>query len=231
MKGWQEYQNQVARLFADLGCAVEVDPTVQGARGRHKVDVLVRFPVFGLESLWVIECKYWTSLIPKEKVLVLRSVVEDVGADRGILVSEQGYQKGAHDMVSFANITIVKFSELRELASRHLLRVRIDSVRERIAILESRLRPLRNVVHHESGFTMGAIPGVDNWKLIEHGGALGILKIAFDDLILGRFPVLIGFVHGSEEAIMATSADDFAEKANDILAIVEDWIEKQRPGS
>jgi hypothetical protein len=87
MKGWQEYQNQVARLFADLGCTIEVEPTVQGARGRHKVDVLVRFPVFGLKSLWVIECKYWTSPIPKEKVLVLRSVVEDVGADRGILVS------------------------------------------------------------------------------------------------------------------------------------------------
>ncbi|WP_431605167.1 restriction endonuclease [Acinetobacter johnsonii] len=43
----------------------------------------------------MIECKNWKTNIPKEKVLALRSIVEDIGAHRGFIVSNKGFQSGA----------------------------------------------------------------------------------------------------------------------------------------
>jgi hypothetical protein len=40
------------------------------------------------------QCKDWNSAIPKEKVLALKSVVEDVGVDRSVLISTAGFQRG-----------------------------------------------------------------------------------------------------------------------------------------
>jgi hypothetical protein len=45
--------------------------------------------------------------VPKEKVLALKSIVEDLGADRGIIVSEAGFQPGAEDAARGTNITLV----------------------------------------------------------------------------------------------------------------------------
>ena len=92
---WKQYQEETAKFFRSLGCEAEVEAKVAGARAEHSIDVWVRFKRFGLESRWAIECKHWNSSVPKEKVLVLKSLVEDVGADRGILISAAGFQSGA----------------------------------------------------------------------------------------------------------------------------------------
>lgn len=43
----------------------------------------------------------------KEEVLALKSILEDIGADRGIIVSENGFQSGAQDAARGTNITLV----------------------------------------------------------------------------------------------------------------------------
>ena len=78
-------QNETADFFRSLGCIVEVESTIKGARAEHEIDVCVRFSRFGLETKWVVECKYWNTTIPKEKVLTLKSVVEDLGVEPGHL--------------------------------------------------------------------------------------------------------------------------------------------------
>jgi restriction system protein len=76
-----------AEFFTSLGLTAEVDATVTGSRATHDGDVLVRFATFGVNHMWVIECKSWRRRVPKERLLILRGVVEDVGADRGFLIS------------------------------------------------------------------------------------------------------------------------------------------------
>ena len=83
--GWRSYQKEAARFFRELGCIVETDASVQGARARHDIDVWVRFAHFGIQQAWVIECKLWKRRVHKEKILTVKSIVEDVGADRGVL--------------------------------------------------------------------------------------------------------------------------------------------------
>jgi len=104
---WREYQEKVAAFFRRQGCNAEVEKIVQGVRAKHEVDVHVTFHRSGIECTWVVECKLWKSKVPKEKVMALKSIVDDVGADRGIIVSENGFQSGALDAVRDSNITLV----------------------------------------------------------------------------------------------------------------------------
>lgn len=104
---WRAYQNEVAAFFRRQGCNAEVEKIVQGVRAKHEVDVHVKFYRSGIECTWVVECKLWKTKVPKEKVMALKSIVDDVGADRGIIVSEKGFQSGALDAVRDTNITLV----------------------------------------------------------------------------------------------------------------------------
>lgn len=111
---WSQYQEQVATFFRDLGYDAETDVTVVGARGKHALDVLVRSHSAGVEVTWVVECKAWANPIPKERLLTLDGIVKDVGADRGFLVAESGFQAGAIRAAEHTNITLTSLADLNE---------------------------------------------------------------------------------------------------------------------
>ena len=104
---WREYQEETAAFFKRQECSVQVEAKVQGVRTQHKVDVYVKFFRHGIECKWVIECKLWKSNVPKEKVMALKSIVDDIGADKGLILSEKGFQSGAYDAARNSNITLV----------------------------------------------------------------------------------------------------------------------------
>jgi hypothetical protein len=112
---WTDYQRETAEFFQSLGYDTSIEETLEGARGKHKVDVVIRFerPPF-FKCLWVVECKLWKSNVPKEKVLVLKSIIDDVGADKGIILSEKGFQSGCFPCAKQTNILLKSLSELRE---------------------------------------------------------------------------------------------------------------------
>ena len=114
---WKAYQHETADFFKTLGCIVETDASIQGVRARHAIDVWVRFARFGVQVAWVIECKLWKRRVPKEKVLALKAVVEDIGADRGILLAESGHQRGARVAARSTNVTLATLEDLRHSAN------------------------------------------------------------------------------------------------------------------
>ena len=105
--GWREYEEATAEVFRKLGCNAQVDFQARGVGATHAIDVYATFIRSGITCSWVIECKLWKSRVTKEKVLALKSIVEDLGADRGIIVSEAGFQAGARDAARGSNITLV----------------------------------------------------------------------------------------------------------------------------
>nr|WP_315595528.1 restriction endonuclease [uncultured Cupriavidus sp.] len=104
---WRHYQEATAEVFRRLGCNAQVDYQAKGARATHDVDVYATFVRSGIPCTWVIECKLWKHRVPKEKVMALRGIIDDLGADRGILISEAGFQPGAHDAARGTNITLI----------------------------------------------------------------------------------------------------------------------------
>lgn len=115
---WRAYQEATAEVFRRLGCNAQVDFHATGVRSKHDVDVYATFMRSGILCSWVIECKLWKTRVTKEKVLTLKSVIEDLGADRGIIVSEEGFQTGAQDAARGTNITLV--TSLEEFAKTAL---------------------------------------------------------------------------------------------------------------
>jgi hypothetical protein len=91
---WSEYQVRAAEFFSRLGLTTNIEFEVEGVRGIHVVDVYASGSFNGIAFNWVVECKAWKSNIPKEKVMALAAIVQDVGADRGFLLSEVEEAKG-----------------------------------------------------------------------------------------------------------------------------------------
>jgi hypothetical protein len=57
-------------------------------------------------------------LYQKLHVLALREIVADFGADRGILVSESGFQAGAVEAASFTSAQLISLVNLKSRASQ-----------------------------------------------------------------------------------------------------------------
>ena len=120
---WREYQEAVAEVFRKLGCKAEVDKTVMGARGPHEIDVYVTFQKFGRECNWVIQCKLWSRPVDKSVVQTLQSIVQNIGADRGVIFTENGFQSGAHTAAQNTNVLLQgSLEDFRATAQMHMSR-------------------------------------------------------------------------------------------------------------
>jgi hypothetical protein len=129
---WKDYQEEAASFFRALGLIAETDVTLKGVRTKHDVDVVVRSQHAGFQITWIVECKHWKKRITKLHVLGLRQIVSDIGADRGIILGESGFQIGALEAANLTNIQLTSLAELA-LSSRN-------------AIYSMRLRDLHNRV-------------------------------------------------------------------------------------
>jgi hypothetical protein len=126
VKPWEQYQHQAAGLLRELGFSAEVDTRLTEANGAaHAIDVAARRTVAGVNLLWIVECKLWDKPVPMEKVLALRSLVLDLGADRGLLMSESGFQSGAIRTAIQKNITLTGLDDLRASAADEILAARV----------------------------------------------------------------------------------------------------------
>jgi len=223
---WRDYQENVAEFFRHLGCEAKVDARVQGARARHNIDVWVTFSSLGFEHKWVIECKLYNRSIPKEKVLALKGVVDDVGADRGILIAESGCQPGAHAAAQSTNIDLLTLDELRERAKTDMLSHVCSKLEEKILLLQESIHKLF-WPEPEPWFSTPR-PGVDEYGVWTQTGKLAMLKLTMEQVKLGRFPVVVGATYTPQEKlIVARDLGEFVEKAGQIIEEVEKWANVQ----
>lgn len=138
MKDWKRYQEDTAAFFRSLGLEASTDVTVKGVRTTHDVDVLVKSHHAGFDITWVVECKHWKSTVSKLHVLALREIVADVGADRGILLSETGFQSGAREAANLTNVQVTSISEMRETASGSIYAMRFHELYDRVGMCKDR---------------------------------------------------------------------------------------------
>lgn len=140
VKPWQQYQHDTADLLRELGFTAVVDDQIEEPNGTvHNVDVSARKTLAGVSVLWVVECKHWNKRIPKEKVAALIGIVSSVGADRGLLMSEKGFQSGAVRMAGQKNITLSGVADLRANAAEEILATRFGVAEKRLMSLSLRV--------------------------------------------------------------------------------------------
>lgn len=148
---WQQYQKEVARFFGILGLEAVTDFTVRGVRTSHDVDVFVKSRHAGFDVIWIVECKLWARRVTKLHVLALRDVVADVGADRGILLSESGFQSGAVEAATLTNVHVTSLANLRSTASAEIIAMRMRDVYDRVEACREHYWNIPKEIRIESG--------------------------------------------------------------------------------
>lgn len=195
--------------YRELGLSAQTDVTVPGVRGKHAVDIAVRGHRAGVDFLWIVECKWWNRRVPKAAVLALSGVMLDVGADRGILLSRNGFQSGAPVMAIRSNITLTSLEELRAATQTEYVNFRCDALRRRCdsvvnAIPANGLEKLRNRDDNPL-----------DWTDIVIGARANALKTAIDEGLGGRWPV------GITRAKDGLEGHAFIDKMSDLLAVAD----------
>lgn len=129
---WKGYQEEAAEFFRSLGLSAETDVKLQGVRTTHDIDVVVKSKHVGFEILWLVECKHWKSSVSKLHVLGLREIVNDLGADRGILLCEAGFQTGALEAANLTNVQVTSLASLSIETRQNISAMRLRELYDRV---------------------------------------------------------------------------------------------------
>jgi hypothetical protein len=178
---WKQYQEATAQFFRSLGLNADVELDVAGVRGLHSVDVFVKGSYYGIDFKWVVECKAWKSNVPKEKVMVLAAIVQDVGADRGFLLSEKGFQSGAIRAASNSNITLASIGDLSLTVREPLTEAILAKLNWRLNRVKTRLRDLKKQSEGQEKIDL-------YFGVMEQLGKLSVLDLSIDDAAKGIYP-------------------------------------------
>ncbi|QFY44025.1 restriction endonuclease [Candidatus Methylospira mobilis] len=92
---WQALQTEVGKLLTERGFAVEVEKTMASARGEIEIDVYAVENVRRRRYSIACECKHWQRPIPQTVVHAFRTVVSEIGANVGYIISMAGFQSGS----------------------------------------------------------------------------------------------------------------------------------------
>lgn len=88
------------------------DTKLLGTDGTYQIDVLAIFEVFGGGEIKVLaECKYYNKRVQRDDVMLLYSKLQSLGAQKGMLFSNAGFQKGAHDFAKVHGIALISVIE------------------------------------------------------------------------------------------------------------------------
>lgn len=186
---WREYQEKTAEFFRSLGLNAETNVTIQGARTEHDIDVMVKFSHVGFEVQWIIECKHWNSKVSKLHVLALREIVSDTGADRGILLAENGFQSGAIEAANLTNVQVTSLANVMDSAKSAINQMRLRDLYERLMWCKHEYWEIPKSMRIESGLRFDYEVGYTGRMVIEIGEAL--IGLGF----LGNYPVKTDELH------------------------------------
>lgn len=229
---WKDYQEEAAEFFRTLGLNASTDVSLQGVRTSHDVDVLVEIDVAGFPVKWVVECKHWKSRVGRLHVMGLREIVNDLGADRGIILCEKGFQRGAVEAANLTNVRVSSLAELSETSRDTIASYRLNELFDRIGICRDRYWELPKELRIDQGLRPGlgdeihysgarVVDFAEKFLGFAFRGAFPIMIDAYDSLLLGR-PVP-DTVHNAEEvlSILDPLITELEEKIGAAEAIAE----------
>jgi hypothetical protein len=110
---WQALQNDVSLILEQCGFDIEIEKKIKTARGEVEIDVYAEEIVKGRKYSIVCECKHWKSKVPQSIVHSFRTVINDIGANIGYIISLEGFQSGAFDASGLTNIELVTWSQFQ----------------------------------------------------------------------------------------------------------------------
>jgi hypothetical protein len=113
-KTWQDLQRETARILEECGFTVEIEKKIQTVRGVVEIDVYAEEEVKGRKYTILVECKHWKSRVPQSVIHGFRTVVSDIGANVGYIVSLTGFQSGSFSASEMTNVELTDWNEFQD---------------------------------------------------------------------------------------------------------------------
>lgn len=222
---WKEYQVQTAKAFKGVGCTAEIEKIVDGVRGTHEIDVYVTFQQYGVSCTWIVECKYWKSNVTKDKVITLQGIVDDVGADRGILISKTGFQSGAIKASRNSCITLTSLEDLIDDLSESATKRAIETLHIRLTRTKHQLYSLKKIVKTgKNSFTSLYPDHIDGKAVLHYFGMLCIIETGFENIKLGKQSFPCDFDDSTNKIVTTDSLEKFLKKVHLHVETCDQWL-------
>ena len=113
-RNWRSLQNEVCRLFNEIGLTAETEVPLKTPRGTVTVDVFAVDNSSVDKIQYIVECKNWADAIPQTVVHSFTSVMHESGANIGFIVSKYGLQSGAIQYTKSTNINGMTYEDLQK---------------------------------------------------------------------------------------------------------------------
>ncbi len=110
---WQDLQEQTARILNECGFEVELEKKIVTVRGEVEIDVYAEEIIKGRKYTILCECKHWKSRVPQNVIHGFRTVVADIGANVGYLISLNGFQSGAFSAAELTNLELLNWEQFQ----------------------------------------------------------------------------------------------------------------------
>lgn len=116
-----EFEELVADLFRAMG--MQAVTTERSGDGGVDVDALDPDPIRGGKI--VVQVKRYRNTVPPSAVRDLYGTVQDVGANKGVLITTSAFGPGSHAFANGKPLTLIAGTELVDLLRRHGLNGRL----------------------------------------------------------------------------------------------------------
>lgn len=110
---WKELENRVQQILSECGCQAERGKSVALPRGSVDLDVYALDTTRQPNLIIVRECKHWSTPVPKHVVHAFRTVIDEIGAHIGFVISAKGFQAGALEAARNTNIELLSWDEFQ----------------------------------------------------------------------------------------------------------------------
>ena len=193
---WREFEELVARIQRDLAPSAEVKQNewIVGRSGvpRH-IDVTVRQSIGAYPVLIAFDCKRHTRKVELNDVAAFADQAKDVGARLGVLISNTGFTRGAHDIAKEHMVTLQTLREaesadwarllgpgawtsIMNVAARDVTAVALIQAGQRIAVTLD--TPVLDREHHQAE-TIGQLFWA-RWKALGVDRPVGRVRFKAD---------------------------------------------------
>ncbi len=110
---WKDLEERTSKFLTELGYVCEIEKDIETVRGVVNVDVIAKSKEVP-NTVVICECKCWNKAIPQTVIHSFRTVINDYGANFGIIISKKGFQSGAIEGVKNSNILLFTWNEFQD---------------------------------------------------------------------------------------------------------------------
>jgi hypothetical protein len=119
---WRKYEKEIYRYFKETFpmTTIKFDQKILGRFSKvdRQIDILIEGNIAGYALKIVVDCKYFSKNIDVKNVESFCSMVEDVNAHQGVLITSKGFSPAAINRAYYGNqqveLDIINFDEIKK---------------------------------------------------------------------------------------------------------------------